>query len=163
MTPCLKTQLLYETDYYLWLKETVAHLKAGNFDNLDVENLIEEIESLGRSEKCALFSYLLRLCEHLLKLKYWETERQYCYRGWLLEISHFRLEIALILQDSLSLQPFAKAAFLDSYQKSRKNMLKAIGLSPDVIPEVPDFTMEEALDEEWLPWQSDANSEGSVS
>ncbi|HIK35569.1 MAG TPA: DUF29 domain-containing protein [Thermosynechococcus sp. M98_K2018_005] len=158
MTPRPETQLLYETDYYLWLNETVAQLKAGDFDNLDVENLIEEIESLGRSEKRALLSYLLRLCEHLLKLKYWETERQYCYRGWLLEISHFRLEIALILQDSPSLQPFANAAFLDSYQKARKNMLKAIGLSPDVIPKVPDFTIEEVLDEEWLPWQSDLNS-----
>ncbi|WP_460193488.1 DUF29 domain-containing protein [Thermosynechococcus sp. FA-CM-4201] len=158
MTAHLKSQLLYETDYYLWLNQTVAQLKAGDFANLDVENLIEEIESLGRSEKRALFSYLLRLCEHLLKLKYWETERQYCYRGWLLEISHFRLEIALILQDSPSLQPFAKAAFLDSYQKARKNILKAIGLSPELIPEVPDFTIEEALDEEWLPWQSNLNS-----
>ncbi|URR34492.1 DUF29 domain-containing protein [Thermosynechococcus sp. HN-54] len=158
MTPYLKTQLLYETDYYLWLNTTVAQLKARDFGNLDLENLIEEIESLGRSEKRALFSYLLRLCEHLLKLKYWETERQYCYRAWLLEISHFRLEIALILQDSPSLQPFANAAFLDAYQKARKNMLKAIGLSPDVIPEALNFTIEEALDEEWLPWQSDLNS-----
>lgn len=94
----------------------------------------------------------------LRRLRAWvavKTEQQYCYRGWLLEISHFRLEIALILQDSPSLQTFAKAAFLDSYQKARKSMLKAIGLSPDVIPEVPDFTIEEALDEEWLPWQSD--------
>lgn len=162
MTPHLKTQLLYETDYYLWLNETLAQLKARDFDNLDLENLIEEIESLGRSEKRALFSYLLRLCEHLLKLKYWETERQYCYRDWLLEISHFRLEIALILQDSPSLQPFAQAAFLNSYQKARKNILKAIGLSPNAIPELPDFTIEAALDEEWLPWPPDANSEEPV-
>lgn len=50
MTPRLRTQLLYETDYYLWLNETVAQLKARDFANLDVENFIEEIESLGRSE-----------------------------------------------------------------------------------------------------------------
>lgn len=155
MEPQVKPQptLLYDADYQLWLNDTVAQLKARNFSNLDLENLIEEIESLGRSDKRAISSYLLRLCEHLLKLKYWESERELCFRGWILEINNFRSEIELILQDSPSLKPCLSEAFLASYQKARKNMLKVIDTPGDFIPQEPDFTLEQTLDEDWFPWQ----------
>lgn len=152
MEPHVKTKptLLYDTDYQLWLDQTVTQLKERNFNNLDLENLIEEIESLGKSEKRAISSYLMRLCEHLLKLKYWESERELCSRGWILEISNFRSEIELILQDSPSLKSFVNEAFLTAYQKARKNMLKVIELPANVISQAPDFTLEQALDEDWL-------------
>jgi hypothetical protein len=60
---------LYETDYQLWLDQTVKQLRSHDFSNIDLENLIEEIESLGKSDKRAVSSYLMRLCEHLLKMK----------------------------------------------------------------------------------------------
>jgi len=66
----VKSKSLYDTDYHLWIDGTVTQLKSGDFSDLDVENLIEEVESLGKSQKHAVSSYLLRLCEHLLKLKY---------------------------------------------------------------------------------------------
>ncbi|WP_416674371.1 DUF29 domain-containing protein [Egbenema bharatensis] len=148
----LKSASLYDTDYQLWLEQTVAQLREKDFNNLDLENLIEEIESLGKSDRRAISSYLLRLCEHLLKLKYWESERERCFRGWILEINNFRSEIELILKDSPSLQPFLSETFLSSYQKARKNLLRAIEL-PAFIPQEPEFTLEQALDEDWLPWQ----------
>ncbi|NJK60041.1 MAG: DUF29 domain-containing protein [Oscillatoriales cyanobacterium SM2_1_8] len=148
----LKQAFLYDTDYQLWLKDTVTQLKARNFGDLDLDNLIEEIEGLGKSDKRAILSYLLRLCEHLLKLKHWESERESCFRGWILEINNFRAEIDLILQDSPSLKSFIGEAFEVSYQKARKNMLKAISLPTHLISQVPDFTLEQALDEDWLPW-----------
>ncbi len=77
----MKLLSLYETDYQLWLDQTVAQLQSHDFGNIDLENLIEEIESLGRSDKRAISSYLMRLCEHLLKIKYWEVERKTCFRG----------------------------------------------------------------------------------
>ncbi len=144
---------LYDIDFQRWLEQTAAQLRAQDFHNLDLENLIEEIESLGRSDKRAISSYLLRLCEHLLKLKYWESEREICFRGWVLEINNFRSEIELILQDSPSLKSFLSETFLLSYQKARKNMLKVIELSSDSIAKEPDFTLEQALDEDWFPWQ----------
>jgi len=70
-----KLAALYQEDYQRWLSEMIVELRSRNFDRLDLENLIEEIESLGKSEKRALASYLMRLCEHLLKVQYWETER----------------------------------------------------------------------------------------
>ncbi|MGL6343514.1 MAG: DUF29 domain-containing protein, partial [Waterburya sp.] len=61
---------LYKSDYLLWLQETGKLLKAKNFDQLDLENLIEEIESLGRSEHNKLISSLRLIYQHLLKWQY---------------------------------------------------------------------------------------------
>ncbi|MGA9383364.1 MAG: DUF29 domain-containing protein, partial [Phormidium sp.] len=47
---------LYEQDFFLWIETTAQQLKEGKFDELDLTNLIEEIESMGRSEKRELKS-----------------------------------------------------------------------------------------------------------
>lgn len=148
-----KPTSLYGADYQLWLDQTVAQLKAHNFNNLDLENLIEELESLGRSDKRAISSYLMRLCEHFLKLRYWESEREACFRGWDLEITNFRLQIQAILEDSPSLKNYLSDNFASAYGNARKLFLKASKLDSREIPEEPDFNLEQALDEDWLPWQ----------
>jgi hypothetical protein len=147
----MKSISLYETDYQLWLDKTAAELRSQDFSNLDLENLIEEIESLGKSEKHAISSYLMRLCEHLLKLKYWESERESCFRGLDLEVTNFRLQIQAQLEISPSLKSFLQDNFLKQYQNGRKLFLKASRLDSRIIPEEPDFTLEQALDEDWLP------------
>ena len=68
------TKNLYDTDYNLWVMETVDQLKNKNFDAIDLENLIEEVSDLSRRDKKKLKSLLRNLLEHLLKLKYWEFE-----------------------------------------------------------------------------------------
>ena len=147
---------LYDTDYQLWLDRTVAQLKAGQLSELDLENLIEEIESLGKSDKRAISSYLRRLCEHLLKLQYWQSERETCFRGWNLEIANFRLQIAALLKDSPSLKPYLNDNFIAEYQSGRKLFLKESGLEASIVPNHPSFTLEQALDEDWLPWQPES-------
>jgi hypothetical protein len=57
---------LYETDYNLWVWETVAKLKGKDLDNIDWENLIEEVEDLGRRDKRKIESLCMELIEHLL-------------------------------------------------------------------------------------------------
>lgn len=155
MEPQIKAKptFLYDTDYQLWLDRTVAQLKAQDFSNLDLENLIEEIESLGKSDKRAIASYLMRLCEHLLKLKYWESEREICFREWNLEVANFRLQIQAILEDSPSLNNYLNEKFISIYSNARKLFLKASKLDSREIPQEPDFTLEQALDEDWLSWQ----------
>jgi hypothetical protein len=69
------TQTIYDQDYYLWLKTTIHQLRAGQFAGVDLDNLIEELESMGRREKRTVKSLLIRLLEHLLKLKYSTSER----------------------------------------------------------------------------------------
>jgi Domain of unknown function DUF29 len=147
----VKLATLYDTDYQCWLNQTIAHLKAHDFNKVDLENLIEEIESLGKSDKRAIASYLMRLCEHLLKVKYWESERQTCFRGWKLEIRNFRLQIQAILKDSPSLKNYLRENFVEAYQNGKKLFLESSELDPAPIPDTPDFTLEQALDEDWLP------------
>lgn len=151
----VKTKMvsLYDIDFQCWLDQTVAQLRAHDFDNLDLENLIEEIDSLGRSDKRAISSYLMRLCEHLLKLRYWEPERETCFRGWKLEVVNFRLQIQAILKDSPSLKNHLRENFVLEYRNGRKLFLSASELDGRLIPEEPEFTLEQALDEDWLSWQ----------
>ncbi|MFN9555727.1 MAG: DUF29 domain-containing protein, partial [Dolichospermum sp.] len=64
-------QRLYEIDDYLWLEETIKLLKAKNLENLDLENLIEELESLGRNDLNKVRSLLRQIIIHILLLEYW--------------------------------------------------------------------------------------------
>lgn len=155
MTSDIKMKLvsLYDIDYQIWLEQTLTQLRANDFGNLDLENLIEEIESLGKSDKRSISSYLMRLCEHLLKIKYWESERETCLRAWKLEVRNFRLQVRAILKDSPSLKNYLRENFLAEYQNGRKLFLDNSELDETLIPEQPFFTIEQALDEAWLPWQ----------
>jgi hypothetical protein len=80
---------LYERDFLLWTTDIVNKLKSKDFDHLDLENLIEEIETLGRSEKKELKSRLLVLLEHLLKRLYVNSPDN--YRGWEITINEQQL------------------------------------------------------------------------
>jgi hypothetical protein len=146
-----KQKSLYDTDFQCWLDQTVAQLRAHDFNDLDLENLIEEIASLGKSDKRAISRYLMRLCEHFLKLRHWESERESCFRGWKLEVANFRLQIQAIFKDSPSLKGHLRENFMLEYRNGRKLFLKASELDARLIPEEPDFTLEQALDEDWLP------------
>ncbi|NCQ91456.1 MAG: DUF29 domain-containing protein [Microcystis aeruginosa LG13-13] len=119
---------LYEQDYYLWIEETRSLLENHQFSDLDLDNLIEEISDMGKSQRQSLKSYLTRLLEHLLKLVYWQSELEYNQRGWKNEIRNFRLQIKQIIEDSPSLKPYLSEIFLPCYR-----------------------TIEQALNEDWFP------------
>ena len=95
---------LYETDFLLWTEETVAKLKARDFDHVDFENLIEEIESLGRSEKKEVRNRLKTLLEHLIKRIYVDIPQE--FNGWERTIREQRAEIRVELNDMPSLKRF---------------------------------------------------------
>jgi hypothetical protein len=94
----------YESDFALWLEKTVTNLKSKNFQQIDWENLIEEVESLGKSQRSAVRSYLVRLLENLLKRCYGSIPD--CNRGWEIEIRNFRQRLMFELEDSPSLKNF---------------------------------------------------------
>jgi hypothetical protein len=95
---------LYETDFLLWTEETVAKLKARDFDHVDLENLIEEIEGLGRSEKKEVRNRLKTLLEHLIKRIYIDMPQE--FNGWERTIREQRAEIRVELNDMPSLKRF---------------------------------------------------------
>lgn len=70
MTQIVTKKSLYESDFLLWTLEIATKLKARDFEHLDIENLIEEIEDLGRSPRKELESRLTTLLSHLLKRLY---------------------------------------------------------------------------------------------
>lgn len=95
---------LYDQDFALWIEATVKQLQAGNFSQVDVENLIEEIESLGKRDKRSLESRLITLFEQALKRRYVLLPE--CYRGWEATLNRTQQKLNQILNDSPSLQRF---------------------------------------------------------
>jgi Domain of unknown function DUF29 len=61
---------LYEQDYYAWAREQATLLRAGRFEDLDLENLTEEVEDLGGSLYRSVRSRIRTIIEHLLKLEH---------------------------------------------------------------------------------------------
>ncbi len=139
---------LYETDFNLWLEETARLLKENNFEQLDIENLIEEIEAMGRSEKREFCSHLEILLLHLLKWKYQQNKRS---GSWKRSILEHRNRILEELQDSPSYKPYYEQIFDKCYKNARKYAEAEIGLSIKTFPEICPFSKIEVLTIDYLP------------
>jgi Domain of unknown function DUF29 len=96
------TETRYETDFYGWLQVQAAHLRAKEWNGLDIGNLAEELDTLGRSERNAVWSHLWVLLLHLLKWAYQPERRG---RSWRRSILLARQHLARRLRDSPSLSP----------------------------------------------------------
>ena len=94
---------LYETDFNLWIEQTVNQLKNGEIQDLDLENLIEEIQSMGSNDKREIKSRLIVLIMHLLKYKYQPKKKT---KSWISTITTQRDELELVLENSPSLKSF---------------------------------------------------------
>ena len=142
---------LYEQDFYLWIQETVELLKKGQLEQLDIENLIEEVDSMGKSQRKELKTRLTVLIEHLLKLQYWTTEKDYNTRGWRNTIVEQRRQIAYTLADSPSLKAIVNDIFLDCYQDARNDTLRKYQLPLTLFPQESPFSLLEVLDPDFIP------------
>jgi DNA repair exonuclease SbcCD ATPase subunit len=142
---------LYGYDYNLWLLETVRKLECKDFASLDLENLIEEVLDLSRRDKQKLKSLLKKLIEHLLKLKYWQSEREKNQPHWQAEITNFRQLIRDELEASPSLKSYIDEIYLSCYNDARKIASQRSQLPLNIFPEMPTFNLDKVLDEDWLP------------
>ena len=133
---------LYDRDFYLWIQATAQQLKEGKFNEIDIPNLIEEIESMGRSEKRELKSRLIVLLMQLLKWQYQPEKRS---ESWRSTISEQRICIEGLLEDSPSLQPLISEVFDDCYQKARLKASEETGIKLNFFPKESPFTLEETL------------------
>jgi len=114
MTQAIIRKSLYESDFLLWTQEMVIKLKAKDFDHLDLENLIEEIEGLGSSYRDELESRLETLLAHCLKRLY--VNMPYCFNGWQNTIKEQRRRIALRLRKTPSLRAVWDEIFDDAWE-----------------------------------------------
>ena len=139
---------LYEQDFCLWLENTAQLLKNGRLSELDIPNLIEEIEAIGRSEKRAVYSHLKVLLQHLLKYGYQPEKRS---KSWKAIIREHRQRIKRLFKDSPSLKNYCREILTESYQDAIKLAADETGLAVDTFPVELPFTVEEILDAEYLP------------
>ncbi|HEY9302508.1 MAG TPA: DUF29 domain-containing protein, partial [Phormidium sp.] len=84
---------LYQKDEIQGLETTIKLLKNRQFDSVDLENLIEELEELGRRERNSVVSLLEQIIRHLLLLQFWTNERDNNSAYWKGEIYTFRLQL----------------------------------------------------------------------
>ncbi len=133
---------LHNEDLNLWLEQIATTIKNKDFGNMDWDGLLEEIEDMTASQKRALRSYTKRLIEHILKLKYWNREKEYNQKCWRREVVNFRNEIKEILQDSPSLKKYLQDNYNAWYEKSVNAMRQEF--------EIPDhnFVLLETIMEE---------------
>ena len=122
---------LYQQDLNLWRQEVVNAIQNKQLENMDWDNLVEEINDMTASERRALRSYTKRLIEHILKLKYWESEREYNQRSWKKEVVNFREEVKSILEESPSLNNYLEQNYRDWYKKSVKAMKQEFPIPAD--------------------------------
>ncbi|HVW57647.1 MAG TPA: DUF29 domain-containing protein [Rhizobiaceae bacterium] len=137
-----------EADYARWCDEQGALLRSGKLDAIDRENLAEEIESLGRSERREIESRLNILLLHLLKWKFQSEKRKSGWKGSILEA---RRQLRRILAESPSLKNYPAQILREEYEIARLKAADETGLGEDNFPQECPFTMDDIFDETFLP------------
>jgi Domain of unknown function DUF29 len=139
---------LYEQDFWLWTQTMAEALKSGNFSQLDLENLAEEVESLGRSDRRELQSRLTVLLMHLLKWQFQPEMRSGSWKGTLREQ---RRRIRAVLKDSPSLRSFLIDSSDDGYENAREQAADETGLALTTFPVSCPYAIEDILNVEFFP------------
>ncbi len=142
------TTALYKTDFYGWIKRQASLLQNEEYAELDLPNLIEEIEAVGRQQRQTITSRLIILIVHLLKTKYQPQRKS---RSWNRTIDPQRTEIDVLLIGNKSLRNELTECFADAYPRARKNAQKETGLDLSTFPLDCPWSPEQILDPDWLP------------
>ncbi|MBD2743155.1 DUF29 domain-containing protein [Coleofasciculus sp. FACHB-1120] len=150
MTRELETnrQSLYETDYLKWIQTTVEKLRVGDYPNIEWENLIEEIEDMGRSERRSLKSNLIIVLTHLLK---WQFQPEFRSGSWKGSIVEHRRRIREALKDSPSLKPYLEEVFVKCYLDAVEQASAETELPLETFPQLCPYTSTEVLNSKFLP------------
>lgn len=138
----------YEKDFYGWTQEQAALLRSGRLTDLDIENLIEEVETMGRSEKRELESRLTVLLLHLLKWKFQEIRRG---GSWEMSIIEQRLRFEETLKENPGLKPKLDEILLNAYKFAVLQASRETKISRNVFPVSCPWTYDLILDESFYP------------
>jgi len=138
----------YEDDFYGWATEQAALLRAGRAAMADLVNIAEEIDSMGRSEKRELLSRLAVLFAHLLK---WQFQPALRGNSWRLTVREQRRKLARHLHDNSSLRPLLGQAAADAYGDALLDVQRETGLAETTFPPTSPWTVDEVLDDSFLP------------
>lgn len=134
---------LYETDFYAWTVEQSKLLKEGHFKQLDISNLAEEIESLGKQERRELESRLGVLIGHLLKWDYQPEKRS---KSWRATIREQRRAAQKLISQNSSLKPYLAEAIADAYESGKDLVVGETPLDYGDLPEKCPYAPEQLFD-----------------
>ncbi len=140
----------YERDFYAWLISQVTALKERRFRDLDLENLIEEVEDLGKSLSRELRNSLRIVLIHLLKWRYQPEKRS---TSWTVTLLEQRDEIEQLLVQSPSLRRQLPELLQKTYTAAAKRagLEMRRGNVQHIFPQQCPWTIEQLLDEDYLP------------
>lgn len=150
---------LYETDFYAWTQEQAKLLRKCQWSQLDLPNLIEEIESLGKQERQELRNRLSILLGHLLK---WQYQPQQRSRSWLSTIRVQRRDTQRLIQDNPSLKPYLHEAFQEAYQNGRDLAVGETDLPLKTFPPNCLYNLDEILDSRFYPGEPSPEMENDL-
>ncbi|KGF71539.1 hypothetical protein DO97_17900 [Neosynechococcus sphagnicola sy1] len=139
---CHSKTSLYHSDFYEWLTTTAEQLQRGKFHELDIENLVEELATLGRSEKPAVLSNLEILLVHLLQ---WQYQPGFRSNSWAGTIREHRKRLLRLLEDSPSLKVYLQNIFASAYLDAREQAAIETGLPLTTFPERAAFEVDQVL------------------
>lgn len=139
---------LYETDYQQWIEMTVEKLHSRDYANVDWDNLIEEIEDMGRNERRSLESNLIVVLLHLLKWQYQPERRSGSWEGSIIE---HRRRIKKALKESPSLKPYLESIFAESYLEAVKQAKAETALPLEMFPSECPYELAVVVEDDFLP------------
>lgn len=140
--------VLYDEDFFEWTQRSAELLRAGRWEQADLEHVAEEIEDMGKRDLKELNSRVRVLLIHLLK---WQLQPQKRSRSWNDTIASQRIEIEDVLEQSPSLKVKLQAKLSDNYAKAVRLAMIETELPPTHFPAECPFTVEQILDPEFLP------------
>ena len=139
----------YKADYYGWTQEQARLLHEHRLGEIDLANIVEELESMGASERNEFAHRLEILLMHLLK---WRYQPDYPYRrSWMLTIIEQRKRIAARLRKSPSLKHHAIEELIDAYDVAKVAAERETGLPGSTFPNECPWTFAQVTDSEFMP------------
>jgi hypothetical protein len=138
----------YDKDFYAWALHNAELIRQGKLSEVDLEHVAEEIESIGRSDKRELINRFAILLSHLLKWHYQPERRG---NSWKYTIKTQRFEVVELLKDSPSLKYELDKQLYYAYEKALLLTVEQTGLSQDTFPITCPFSLNQALDNNFLP------------
>jgi hypothetical protein len=138
----------YDEDFFAWTEEQARLLRAGEFSQLDIANVAEEMEDMGRSIRRELRNRLSVLTMHLLK---WRFQPGYRSPSWSATINEQREQIADLIEESPSLKPVFSQDFTKIYRSAVTKARRETGLTETTFPADCPFTPEQILAPDFLP------------
>jgi hypothetical protein len=139
---------LYEADFHAWTQQQASLLREQHWSKIDLPNLIEEIESLGRQQRQELRNRLSVLIGHLLKWEYQSGARS---RSWLATIRVQRRDLDRLLKENPSLQPYLETAVQEAFENARDLAMGETNLPEETFPIDCRYSSIEILDDRFFP------------